>query len=90
MLEYILIHVLIFADWWVKPQINQYTRTHYVAYPMFLWLLFYYGIFGILLARIIIKNIERRLPLFSMVLVLVWRHDAGNIQVFFREQQRRC
>lgn len=56
MLEFMLIHVLVFADWWVKPQINHYTKTHYVAYPMFLWLLFYYGVFGILLAGINIKN----------------------------------
>ena len=62
MMESILIHVLIFADWWVKPKINHYTKKHYVAYPMFSWLLFFYGVFGILLAGIIIKNTKRRLP----------------------------
>ena len=70
MLEFMLIHVLVFADWWVKPQINHYTKTHYVAYPMFLWLLFYYGVFGILLAGINIKNAKRTLPLYVWYLFL--------------------
>lgn len=70
MLEYILIHVLVFADWWVKPQINQYTKTHYVAYPIFLWVWLYHCVFGILLARIIIKNAEKRFPFFVWYLFL--------------------
>lgn len=70
MLEYILIHALILINWWAAPQIQEYAGKHYVLYPMFLYSLFYYGVAGILLAGIIIKNDERRLSFVVWYLIL--------------------
>ena len=70
MLEYILIHALVLVNWWATPQIREYAGNHYVTYPMFLYSLFYYGVAGILIAGIVIKNEERKLSFVAWYLVL--------------------
>ena len=75
MLEYVLIHVLLFFNWWAAPRIKDYAGKHYIAYPMLLYSLFFYGLAGILLARMLIKKEERNLS--AIVWYLILYGDLG-------------
>ena len=70
MLEYALIHVLVFFNWWAAPQVQWYAERHYIAYPMLLYSILFNCVAGILLAGLLIKKEDRNLSTIVWYLIL--------------------
>ena len=70
MIEYALIHILVFFNWWATPQVQRYVARHYTAYPMLLYSILFNCVAGILLARMLIKKEDRNLSTIVWYLIL--------------------
>ena len=75
MLEYALIHILVFFNWWATPQVQRYAARHYIAYPMLLYSILFNCVAGILLGRMLIKKEDRNLS--TIVWYLIFFGDLG-------------
>ena len=71
MLEYILIHVLVLADWLVQPHIHRFVGKHYVVYPMLLRSVVLYGAAGLLFGGLMIKNEKKKESFLTWCLLLI-------------------